>query len=112
MVIGKRQITPGTVWSWERRRPCWGGNRGSAESVSRCSQRVEEADGVLDTGDIEELRCVRDTQGGMRGSVCVHQAGGIGKRNIVTCSGCRGETGPARGLLYYLLKMDPSVWVL
>ena len=41
--------------------------------------------------------------------MCVHQAGGIGKRNIVTCSGCRGETGPARGLLYSLWRWSVCV---
>ena len=44
----------------------------------RCSQRVKEAEGVLDTGDSDELRCVYDSQGGTRGSACTHQAQGPG----------------------------------
>ena len=41
--------------------------------IWKCSQNVEEGDGVSDTGDTDELRCV-DSQGGTRGSVCACQA--------------------------------------
>lgn len=46
----------------------WGGKWVLLSGVVRCSQRVRKCT-VLDTGDTDKLRCVCDTQGGMRGSI-------------------------------------------